>query len=151
MKQRRGDEDNWQGESESPGLRRLRRVLSVIALVTSAVISYLAGLVRNWVEIGLLTQLLQAEPHHAINKRLQLLRQLGGAEVEVPVRHYNNHGQMQHLGVELKKTKALGSQAVLEALLGVHLHLQQHHRLLGCFALTATWPEDAIKTVIHRF
>jgi hypothetical protein len=54
MKQRRGDENKWQGESESPGRRRLRRVLSVIALVTIAVISYLAGLVRNWVEIGLL-------------------------------------------------------------------------------------------------
>lgn len=54
MKQRRGDENKWQGESESPGRPRLRRVLNAIALVTIAVISYLTGLVRNWVEIGLL-------------------------------------------------------------------------------------------------
>ncbi len=54
MKQRRGDENKWQGESESPGRPRLRRVLNAIALVTIAIISYLTGLVRNWVEIGLL-------------------------------------------------------------------------------------------------
>jgi hypothetical protein len=93
----------------------------------------------------------QLVPDHAIDKRLQLLRQLGGAEVEVPVRHHDDDGQVQHLGVELKKAKSLGAQAVLEPRLGVHLHLQQHHRLLGCSALTAAWPEDAIKTVIHRF
>ena len=33
-------------------------------------------------------QLLQAEPDHAIHKRLQLLRHLGRAEVETPVRHH---------------------------------------------------------------
>ena len=55
MKQRRGDEEDWQGDSESPGRRRLRRVSSVVALVTIAVSSYLTGLVRNWIEIGLLT------------------------------------------------------------------------------------------------
>jgi hypothetical protein len=32
--------------------------------------------------------------------------------------------------MELKKAKTLGAQTVLEPRLGVHLHLQQHHRLL---------------------
>jgi hypothetical protein len=77
--------------------------------------------------------------------------QLVWIEVEVPVRKHNNHGQMLHLGMELEKAKALGSQAVLEPRLGAHLHLQRHHRLLGCAAIDAPWPEDTIKTVIHRF
>lgn len=55
MKQRRGDETHWQGDSESPGRRRLRRVLNAFALIAIAVVSYVTGLVRNWVEIGLLT------------------------------------------------------------------------------------------------
>jgi hypothetical protein len=54
MKQRRDDETNWQGDSESPSRRRLRRVLSAFALVVIAVSTYRTGLVRNWVEIGLL-------------------------------------------------------------------------------------------------
>ena len=52
--------------------------------------------------------------------------------VETPVRHHDHYGQVQHLGMELEKAKALGTQTVLEPRLGVHLHLQQHHRLLGC-------------------
>ena len=52
--------------------------------------------------------------------------------VEPPVRHHHNHGQVQHLAVQLEKAKALGTQTVLEPRPGVHLHLQQHHRLLGC-------------------
>jgi hypothetical protein len=55
MTQRRGEETNWEGNSESPGRRRLRRFFSVCALITIAVISYITGLVRNWVEIGVLT------------------------------------------------------------------------------------------------
>jgi hypothetical protein len=55
MKQRRGDEEDWQGDSESPGRRRLRRVLSAVVLMAIAVVSYMTGLVRNWIEIGLLT------------------------------------------------------------------------------------------------
>jgi hypothetical protein len=33
--------------------------------------------------------------------------------------------------MELEKAKALGAKAMLEPRLGVHLHLQQHHRPLG--------------------
>ncbi|MFM7657075.1 MAG: hypothetical protein ACKO5Z_00575 [Burkholderiaceae bacterium] len=55
MKQRRVDENNWQGESESPGRRRLRRLLNTIALIAIATTAYITGVVRNWVEIGLLT------------------------------------------------------------------------------------------------
>ena len=82
------------------------------------------------IQIGLLAQLLQAEPHHAIHKRLQLLRQPGRAEVETPVRHDDHHSQMFHLGVELQKAKALSAEAMREPRLAVHLHLEQHNRLL---------------------
>lgn len=51
------------------------------------------------------------------------------------VGNHHNHGQVLHLGVQLEKAKALGAQTVLEPRLGVHLHLQQHHRLLGCAGL----------------
>jgi hypothetical protein len=55
MTQQRGEETNWEGNSESPGRRRLRRIFSACALITIAVIAYITGLVRNWVEIGVLT------------------------------------------------------------------------------------------------
>jgi hypothetical protein len=51
--------------------------------------------------------------------------------VETPVGNHHDHGQVLHLRVQLKKAKTLGAQTVLEPRLGVHLHLQQHHRLLG--------------------
>ena len=58
--------------------------------------------------------------------------QLIRTELEAPVGNHHNHGQVLHLGVQLQEAKALGAQTVLEPRLGVHLHLQQHHRLLGC-------------------
>lgn len=72
---------------------------------------------------------------HAMETGLQLLRQLGRAKIEAPVRHHHNHGQVLHLGVQLEKAKALGTQTVLEPRLGVHLNLQQHHRPLLCVGL----------------
>ena len=41
--------------------------------------------VEQGIEIGLLTKLLQAQPHHPIKECLQLLRQKGGAEPEAPI------------------------------------------------------------------
>ena len=55
--------------------------------------------------------------------------------VEAPVGNHHDHGQVLHLRVQLEKAKALGTQSVLEPRLGVHLHLQQHHRLLLCAGL----------------
>ena len=52
--------------------------------------------------------------------------------VEAPVRHHHNHCQMQHLGMQLQKASGLSKEPVLEPRLGVHLHLQQHHRPFGC-------------------
>jgi hypothetical protein len=69
---------------------------------------------EQWVEIGLLAQLLQAQPDHPINKRLQLLRQSGRAEVEALVRHDNHHSQVFHVWMELEKAKALSTEAMLE-------------------------------------
>ena len=51
---------------------------------------------EQWIEIGLLAQLLQTEPDHAINKRLQLLRQKGWAKLEAPVRHHYDHRELAH-------------------------------------------------------
>lgn len=55
MRQQHGDDNNWQGDSESPGRRRLRRFLNAVALIAIATTAYITGVVRNWVEIGLLT------------------------------------------------------------------------------------------------
>jgi hypothetical protein len=52
--------------------------------------------------------------------------------VEAPLGNHHNHGQVLHLRVQLEKAKALVAQPVLEPRLGVHLHLQQHHRPFGC-------------------
>jgi hypothetical protein len=102
------------------------------------------------IEFGLLAQLLEAEPDHAIKEGLQLLRQLSWTKLEAPVRHQHDHGQMLHLGMQLEKAKALSSQSVLETLLGVHLHLQQHHRLLRRARVCSTRPERSIKAVVGR-
>jgi hypothetical protein len=55
---------------------------------------------------------------------------------------------MHHLGIELKKAKALSAQAVLEARLGVHLHLQQNDRLLSCAGLAISGPEGPIEAMV---
>jgi hypothetical protein len=55
MRQQHVDNNNWQGDSESPGRRRLRRFLNAVALIAIATTAYVTGVVRNWVEIGLLT------------------------------------------------------------------------------------------------
>ena len=72
------------------------------------------------------------QPDHAINKRLQLLRQLIRPEPEALVWHHHDHGQVVDLWMQLQKACGLGKQPVLEPRLGVHLHLQQHHRPFGC-------------------
>jgi len=94
-----------------------------------------------WIEISLLAQLLKAQPDHPINKRLQLLRQLGWSKVEAPVGHHNHNPQVLHLGVQLQKAEALGCKTVTEPNLGLHLHLEQHHRPLWRAALVAARPE----------
>lgn len=54
MRQQHVDDNNWKGDSESPGRRRLRRFLNAVALIAIAATAYVTGVVRNWVEIGLL-------------------------------------------------------------------------------------------------
>jgi hypothetical protein len=66
------------------------------------------------------------------------------------VRHHHNHGQVLHLGMELQKAKTLGAQTVLEPRLGVHLHLQQYHRLLGCARFYRARPERPIESMVCR-
>ena len=92
-----------------------------------------------WIEISLLAELLKAQPDHPIHKRLQLLR------------HHHDHSQMQHLGVELQKTKALSAEAVFKPRLGVHLHLKQHHWVLRGAGLAAFGPKGPIKTMVSCF
>ena len=92
----------------------------------------------------LLTELLQAEPVHAGKKRLQLKGQLSRAKVEAPVGHHDDHPKVLHLRVQLQKAKALSCKPVLEPWPPLHLHLEQHHRLLRRAVLTAARPEHAI-------
>ena len=70
--------------------------------------------------------------------------------VEAPVRNHNNHGEMLHLGMELQEASGLGKQPVLEPRLGVHLHLQQHHRLLGGARFYRARPEGPIESMVCR-
>jgi len=97
-----------------------------------------------------LAEFLQAEPVHASKERLQLKRQFGGAETEALVLNHHDHGQMEYLGMELQKAEGLSSEPVLELGSGLHLHLEQHHRLLRCADLATPRPEHAIEAVIHR-
>ena len=65
--------------------------------------------------------------------------------------HYHNHGQVLDLGVQLHKTRCLRPEAVPETLFGMHLHVQQHHRLLGCARFCRARPERPIKSMVRRF
>ncbi|MCP9780702.1 hypothetical protein KBY61_08245 [Cyanobium sp. To12R1] len=65
--------------------------------------------------------------------------------------HNHNHLQVLHLRVELQEAKALGCQPMLKASFALHLHLQQHHRLLGCARFCRARPEGAIEAVVRLF
>ena len=67
------------------------------------------------------------------------------------MRHHHDHSQMQHLGVELQKTKALSAEAVFKPRLGVHLHLKQHHWVLRGAGLAAFGPKGPIKAMVCGF
>jgi hypothetical protein len=54
-------------------------------------------------------------------------KRLGGAEVLPVVGRNHQHGPVLHLGVLLQKPVGLRCQAVMEAWIRVHLHLQEHH------------------------
>ena len=88
---------------------------------------------------------------HAPKKPLQLTGHPIRTQQQPTMRHDNHHLQVLHLRVQLGKAGGLGPKPVLEPCLGVHLHLQQHHRPLRRAALVAPRPEGTIKTVIHRF
>jgi hypothetical protein len=79
-----------------------------------------------------------------------MARQCGWAKVETLVGHENHHLQMLHLGMQLCKAGGLGPEPVLELALGVHLHFQQHDRLLPSIALVAARPEHTIEAEVHR-
>ncbi len=99
---------------------------------------------------SLLAKFFQAEPVHAGKNRLQLEGQPIPPQPEPTVRHHNHHLQVLHLRVQVEEASRLGKQPVLEPSLALHLHLEQHHRLLGCTELAASWPEHAIEPVIDR-
>ena len=67
----------------------------------------------------------------------------------------DHHRPVLNLGVLLQKAVGLCRQAVVEARIRVHLHLQEHHRKLGAAgfptACTPPRPEDTIKTVAQLF
>ena len=62
---------------------------------------------------------------------------------------------MLHPGVLLQKAIGLRRQPVVEALVGVHLHLQQHHRELGAAGFSAAGalarPQNTIEAVAQLF
>ena len=81
-----------------------------------------------------------------------MLQDLLGAGWQFGLRaHRHHHGQMQYLGVELQKASGLSKQTVLEPWLGVHLHLQQHHRLLRRAFVSRARPIGPIKGMVCGF
>ena len=85
---------------------------------------------QKWIEIDLLAKLLQAQPHHAIHKRLKLLRQLIRAKPEAPVRHQHHHSQVQHLRVQLEEAVS-------------------RHRKLSQFSVSLDTPEGRLDDLIE--
>jgi len=53
--------------------------------------------------------------------------------------------------MQLGKAGGLGPEAMLKPSFALHLHLQQHHRLLRRAALADARPERTIETVVRRF
>ena len=71
------------------------------------------------------------------------------------MRRDHHHLQMLHLRVLLKEPTGLRRQAVAEAWVGVHLHLQEHHRKFGTagfgVARALSRPEHAVEAVAQLF
>ena len=111
--------------------------------------------VEEGIEVGLLAQLLQVDPVHLLEEHLQQPGQLGGAEVDPLVWRDHHHLQVLHLRMLLKEPAALRCQAVLEARIGVHLHLQQHHWELLAAGFGAAGalarPEHAVEAMAQLF
>ncbi len=67
------------------------------------------------------------------------------------MRRDDHHRPVLNLGVLLLKAVGLCRQAVVEARIRVHLHLQEHHRKLGAAGFPAACalpgPENAIEAV----
>ena len=67
----------------------------------------------------------------------------------------HQHGPVLHLGLLLQKAVGLCCQAVVEAWIRVHLHLQKHHRELRAAGFGAAGalpgPEHAIEAVAQLF
>jgi hypothetical protein len=79
----------------------------------------------RWIQVFLFTELFQAHPLHLIQKTPQ---GHDGPELEPLVRRDHHHPPVLDAGVELQEAVGLGRQAVLEADVCSHLHLQKHHR-----------------------
>ncbi len=88
---------------------------------------------------------------HLVQQCLQQPGQLGGAEAHPLVGRDHHHLQVLHLRVFLQEPTALRRQAVAEAWIRVHLHLEEHHRKLGAAGFGAAGalpgPEHAIEAV----
>ncbi len=109
--------------------------------------------IQKRIELGPAAELLKVQPHHLLLQ--EHLQRLGGAELEAAVGRDHQHRPVLHLWLLLQKPIGLCCQAVVEALVGVHLHLQQHHRKLGAAGFSAAGalagPQNSIEAVAELF
>jgi hypothetical protein len=103
------------------------------------------------IEIGLAAQSGEIHPGHVLLEEALQGKGLAGAEGQALVGQKHQHLQMLHLPVLLQEPEGFRRQAAMEVPIGVHLHLQEHHRKLGTATGVLAGPEHAIGMVGHLF
>jgi len=110
---------------------------------------------EQWIKILLPAQRFQADPVHLAQKHLELSRWPSGTQLVQLVGCDHHHLQMLDPRVLLQKPVRLRCQAVVEARIWVHLHLQQHHGELRAARFGAAGalpgPEHTIEVVAQLF
>ena len=111
--------------------------------------------VEQRIEIRLLAELLEADPVHLLQHRPQQSGRIGWPQRQAVVGRDHHHLQVLQPGVTLHKAQALGRKPPVEAGIGVHLHLKEHHRELGAAGFGAAGalpgPEHAVEAVAQFF
>ncbi len=104
---------------------------------------------QGGIEIAAAGQGGEVHPGHVVLQKALQRAGLTIAQGQAPVGHQHQHPEMFHLLVLLQKPEGFRRKAAVEAPIGVHLHLQKHHRQLGAAAGVIAGPEHAIGVVGH--
>jgi hypothetical protein len=83
---------------------------------------------EHWIEIGPAGESCQIHPGNVLLEESPQQAWLAGAVGDAPVGQKHQHPQMRHVFTLLQQAEGFRGKAAVEAPIGMHLHLQDHHR-----------------------